>query len=180
VRIVLLGDSHLARVRRDLDRLTGADAPMRVVNAAVGGAFTSDLVAQAVGTEVAAEDRVAVSVGTNDAAPWKQLPLAEAVDNVTSFVTDFRPTRLVYLSPPGVDEQRLAGPNDRAVSLMAAYGEAISQVFLAAGATVVDAAALLAPLGPRAFVGDGMHLSGAAYDVVLPALREALQASDDG
>jgi hypothetical protein len=41
MRIVLIGDSHLARVRRDLDRLGPA-----VVNAAVGGATVLDLLPQ--------------------------------------------------------------------------------------------------------------------------------------
>jgi hypothetical protein len=76
VRLVLLGDSHLARVRRDLHRLRGGGSTeVEIVNAAVGGAFVSDLAEQALEVGLQPGDRVAVSVGTNDAAPWKQIPL---------------------------------------------------------------------------------------------------------
>lgn len=70
MRIVLLGDSHLARIRRDLPAL-GPD----VCNAAVGGASALDLLAQAATASVGEDDVAVVSVGTNDAAPWKQVPV---------------------------------------------------------------------------------------------------------
>ena len=70
MRIVLLGDSHLARVRRDLT-LVGPD----VCNAAQGGASTRDLVAQATRAAIHHSDLVVLSVGTNDGAPWKQVPV---------------------------------------------------------------------------------------------------------
>ena len=69
MRVVLLGDSHLARVRRDL-LVLGPD----VCNAAEGGASSLDLLAQATGAAVEEDDLVVVSVGTNDAAPWKHVP----------------------------------------------------------------------------------------------------------
>ena len=46
----------------------------------------------------------------------------------------------------------------------------------AVGARVVDSPALLAPLGAAALAADGLHLTGAAYDVLLPAVREAAEA----
>ena len=69
MRIVLLGDSHLARIKRELPRLGES-----VLNAAVGGATVLDLEAQANGAVLTAEDVVVVSVGTNDGAPWKKVP----------------------------------------------------------------------------------------------------------
>jgi hypothetical protein len=68
VRIVFLGDSHLARVRRDVS-IVGPD----VCNAAEGGATALDLVPQAAGAAVEEDDLVVFSVGTNDAAPWRQV-----------------------------------------------------------------------------------------------------------
>ena len=47
---------------------------------------------------------------------------------------------------------------------------------LLADAQVVEAWVLLAPLRERAFAEDGLHLSGTGYDVLLPALREAVAA----
>ena len=60
------------------------------------------------------------------------------------------------------------------VGVMTSYALALTAAFEGVGATVVDAAALVGPLGPRAFVADDLHLSGPAYDVNLPALRAAL------
>ena len=76
MRVVLLGDSHLARLRRELPRLGES-----VVNAAVGGATVLDLEAQADRVGLAPDDAVVVSVGTNDAATRNEVP-----------VLDFRPT----------------------------------------------------------------------------------------
>jgi hypothetical protein len=56
MRIVCLGDSHLARVRRDLPVL-GPD----VCNAAEGGASALDLIVQATSAGVREDDLVVVS-----------------------------------------------------------------------------------------------------------------------
>ncbi|WP_372729982.1 hypothetical protein [Nocardioides sp.] len=121
-RIVLLGDSHLARVRRDLDRLACGDSgPADIVNAAVGGADARDLLAQATAAGVGADDRVAVSIGTNDAAPWKQLPLAEGIRRLHELFAQLHPERIVQVASPGVDEERLGREFDRTNELMTAY-----------------------------------------------------------
>ena len=175
MRLVLLGDSHLARVRRDLDRLACGEAVHTgILNAAIGGSDAHDVLAQAVTAGVDNNDRVAVSIGTNDAAPWKQVPLADGVRRVQEFLAEFRPERLIYLASPGVDEARLDREHDRTNEAMAGYSAAYSAAFTAAGATTLDTRALLAPLGSAAFVDDGVHLSGRAYALLLPALRDAL------
>lgn len=170
MRIVLLGDSHLARVRRDLHRL-GPD----VLNAAVGGAFARDLTDQAVAAELRSHDRVVVSVGTNDAAPWKAVRLATFERHIEQFLEQVTGADLVYVSPPGVYEPRLTRSNDRTNELVTGYAACASAVFEQAGARVLDAGQLLRPLGTSAFVEDGVHLTGAAYDVLLPALAETLE-----
>lgn len=169
MRVVLLGDSHLARIRRDLHRIGDG-----VVNAAVGGAFASDLLPQAAAVGLEPGDVVVVSVGTNDAAPWKSVPLAEFGSALEEFVRALTVAGLVYVVPPGVDESRLEGAGDQTVSALRAYADRASSVFTAAGATLVDAWALLEPLGPAAFTDDGIHLTGAAYDALLPAIRDVL------
>lgn len=185
MRIVLLGDSHLARVRRDLGRLVcaaagcAASAKPEVVNAAVGGAFAADLVQQAAAVGLGPLDRVALSVGTNDAAPWKQVALAHVRRHVDAFLSATAVARLVYLSPPGVDETSLAATGlaarrDRTNECMDAYGRAIAERLHHAGAEIVDGRALLDSLGRAGFADDGLHLNGRAYDVVLPALASAL------
>ena len=172
MRVVLLGDSHLARVRRDLSRI-GPD----VVNAAVGGACTRDLLPQARSAGITADDVLVVSVGSNDAAPWKAVPLEEAVLLVEGFLSSVPRAGLVLVTSPGVDEERLTGANDRTNAILASYAAALTDRFTAAGAIVVDGATVLAPLGSAAFTDDGLHLTGAAYDLLLPALAEAVESA---
>ncbi len=169
MRVVLLGDSHLARVRRDLGRLGSS-----VVNAAVGGASTRDLLPQAVGAAVTATDVLVVSVGSNDAAPWKAVPLSEFAALLDDFLASAPRAGLVLLTPPGVDEARLGRRRDRTNAVIIRYSDAARTAFAAVGATVVDGRALLAGLGPAAYDDDGLHLTGPAYDVVLPALAAAV------
>lgn len=169
MRIVLLGDSHLARVRRRLD-VIGAD----VLNAAVGGASVRALGAQAVTAGLRSDDTVVVSVGTNDAAPWKQVPLADFSTLLSEWVRSIDVDGWVYVAQPGVDESRLTGPGDRTNQVIDSYRAAAIEVFGSAGARVVHADRLLAPLGPAAFVDDGLHLTGRAYDLLLPAIAAAV------
>jgi lysophospholipase L1-like esterase len=170
-RVVLLGDSHLARL--DPPDLLAPEG-VRVLNAAEGGAGAGDLIGQARGVGVNGDDVLVVSVGTNDAAPWKLLAIGDFTDALRGFLDEVGPARLVLLVPPGVDEARLAGHGDRTNRGVAAYAERAASLFGAADAHVLEAWALLAPLQQRAFVDDGVHLSDEGYDVLVPALREAI------
>lgn len=180
VRIILLGDSHLARVRRDLPRLACRESDCsgsgnaEILNAAVGGAFASDLRKQAATVGVRRGDRVVISIGTNDAAPWKQVTLADVTRQVEDFLVSITAERLVYLTPPGVDEVHLKGLKDRTNAAMATYGVVIADRLSKVGAIVVHGQELVKALGSNAFADDGVHLSGHGYDAVLPALASAL------
>lgn len=149
---------------------------MTVVNHAVGGAFASDLMPQAAGVGLTADDRVAVSVGTNDAAPWKRVDLSTVLTHAGEFLAAYAGTvdRLVLVTSPGVDETRLQAVGDRTNLELLRYASALREVFVGVGAAVVDAASVLAPLGAAAFTEDGVHLTGAGYDGLLPAVRAAL------
>lgn len=180
MRIVLLGDSHLSRVRRDLGRLAccaadrAGSAPPQILNAATGGATTADLPQQAAGAGLRSDDRVVVSIGTNDAASWKQIAYERVCAHLDDFLGGLAVSRLVYLCPPGFEESRLRYQSRNANVALASYASAIAGRLSAAGATTVDGHRLVKDLGDAAFADDGMHLTGRGYDVVLPALAMAL------
>ena len=169
MRIVFLGDSHLARVRRDLT-LVARD----VHNAAEGGASTRDLVAQATGAAVEDSDLVVLSVGTNDAAPWKQVPVPAFARALLHLMESVPARGWVYVAPPGVDEARLTGAGDRTNATIDAYRAAALAVCDDVGAGVVRTERVIEPLGAAAFVDDGLHLSGPAYKAVLRAIADAV------
>jgi lysophospholipase L1-like esterase len=169
VRIVLLGDSHLARIRRELPRLGE-----NVLNAAVGGATVRDLGKQAADAGLTATDVAVVSVGTNDGAPWKAVPVDAFRRQLGTFLASSDARRWVVVTPPGVDEERLKAHGDRTNAVLNAYRGATVAAAQAASALLVDSADLLRPLGSRAFSDDGLHLSGEGYRRLLPALAAAV------
>jgi lysophospholipase L1-like esterase len=172
MRIVFLGDSHLARVRRDLP-LVGSD----VCNAANGGTSSLGLLSQAAEAAVRESDLVVLSVGTNDAAPWKRVPVSVFAETVRHCMESVPARRWIYLTPPGVDEARLSASGDRTNAILDEYRKAALAVSRAAGAGVVRTERVIEPLGPAAFVKDGLHLSGPAYRLVLDAIADAVQTT---
>lgn len=168
MRVVLLGDSHLARIRRDLPRLGES-----VLNAAVGGAAVLDLEAQADRVGLALDDAVVVSVGTNDAATCNQVPLLDFRRTLARLVTTHRVSRWILMAPPGVDESQL-GAVERTNAALDGYAAGTFAVAEATSARLVDSHALIEPLGSRAFATDGLHLSGEGYRKLLPALARAV------
>lgn len=119
-----------------------------------------------------------MSVGTNDAAPWKHVPVPMFSHAVSRCVQDVPARRWVYVAPPGVHQCRSAGLADRTNTVLDDYRAAAIVAFHDAGARVVRTERVIAPLGASAFVNDGLHLSGRAYKVLLPAIAEAVHTTE--
>ena len=137
------------RIRRDLDLL----GP-HVTNLAVGGATATDLAGQVGGATLAHDDVAVLSIGTNDAGSGvTPQDCARAV----AAALDGTACSWVLVRPPLAEHS--------------AWGDAIAA---AVDAVVVDTPALLAPLGSSAFAADGLHLSGAGYAALLPAIAAAV------
>ena len=168
-RTVFLGDSHLARLRRELTSLSG-----EVRNAAEGGASARDLKGQAAEAGVLESDVVVLSVGTNDA--WRHVAVPEFAQALSLLVASRAPRGWVFVAPPGVVEERLAGGPDRTNALIDEYRRAAIEVAGNVGGHVVRTDLLLAPLGATAFADDGIHLNGAGYRVLVPAIASACAA----
>lgn len=171
VRTVLMGDSHLARLRRELRGFPGD-----VRNAAEGGASSRDLPRQAGAVDVQASDVVVLSVGTNDAAPWTHIPVSEFAQSLSMLVASHAPRGWVLVAPPGVVEERLTRAPDRTNAVIDEYRRAAIEVCEEVGGRVVRADLLLESLEEKAFAEDGVHLSGAGYRVLVPAIVSACGA----
>jgi len=170
VRTVLLGDSHLARLHRELRRLPG-----NLYNVAEGGACSLDLLTQAAAVGFRKSDTAVVSVGTNDAAPWKQTPVSEFAQEIGTCLGSHTLRAWVYIAPPGVVEGRLTGEGDRTNAVIHEYRRAAIRACAEAGAQVIRADLILEPLGAKAFAEDGIHLSGSGYRVLIPAISSAIE-----
>lgn len=166
----LLGDSHLARVVRDLPRLG-----QNVANLAIGGAVVDDLAGQLARVGPATTDWLVLSVGTNDADPTRGRPLPEFRARLSGAIASRPHARWLYVASPGCRGDRIL--SDWTAERIAAYADTAADVTLAAGGAVVATPAVLAAAGDAAFDPDGLHLSGTGYDLLLPAIAAALEAS---
>ena len=146
MRTVFLGDSHLARLRRELQRF-----PSHVRNAAEGGASSRDLLRQAAAVGLQESDVVVLSVGTNDAAPWKRVPVVEFAHSLSMLVASHAPRGWVFVAPPGVVEERLTREPDRTNAVIDEYRQAAIEVCDEVGGHVVRTDLLLASWGAKAF-----------------------------
>jgi hypothetical protein len=108
--VLLIGDSHVARIRGERLEYLERTTKRRVINVGVGGAKALDLLTQLPSGDTGGI--VVVSIGTNDAAPWKQTPLAEFTKSLEEFLDKLPGSRLIYIPSPGVVEERLTGPGD--------------------------------------------------------------------
>lgn len=183
-QLVLLDDSHLARL--DRMKIAGLEAALhhRVVvhNHAFGGATSDDLRARAGFEGAVPGARLLVSIGTNDLAPWKQVPLARFASNVALCLERWGGTRATVLGPPIVDEERqarLRGGFGRTNALVAAYSDAMRAAVAAAGAQWTDPAAALGSAGP-VHEDDGVHLNEHGYEVVLQQVARVIAGKEQG
>ena len=170
MRIVLIGDSHLARLNNDLGSLVATP----VIDAAQGGASIGDALRQASSIHVDANDIVVLSIGTNDAAPWKQTSLDAFSDGLDQLKDSFDLRRWIYMTPPGVDESRLSGSSNRTNVVMEIYRDEAITVLRSAGASILPSHEVIAEQGTLAFSSDGVHLTEAAYSLLLPEIAKAI------
>jgi lysophospholipase L1-like esterase len=164
--VLITGDSHLARARPRHAEIA-ADTTSR----AIGGSVATDLAGQVANLSPAAYDVVVVSIGTNDAG-WRDVPLPTFLGAISSFLDWAGATPVVLMTSPGCDEGRAGGHWSH--TRLRQYAEEAAALVTAAGGSVLDTPAVLAPLGAAAFVEDGFHLTPSAYDLLLPALAHAV------
>lgn len=159
MRVVLVGDSHLTDTspRRRVTKLgprlrrTGLD----VISVAVGGANSRDLLGQQI---PGGADWVVYSVGINDAAPWKCVPLEEFAANCDRIMADTHPARRLVLGPGPVADR--GAPGERTNVVVAAYAAVLERVALSHSARFVSMVDLL---DVNDLAEDGVHLNDSGY-----------------
>lgn len=175
--VVLSGDSHVARFTRPRLRALEALLPATTVyNCAAGGLDSRDLARQAPLLARLEPSAVVMSVGTSDAAPWKQVALDEFWTNLRSALLAFS-APVVFISPPPVDEAAQPDPRQRRTNAtLKRYERAARNVCSAVGAAFLDSRALL-ECAPRSVHEEGgVHLNDEGYAVLIPAIAAGLRA----
>jgi lysophospholipase L1-like esterase len=172
--LLLVGDSHLA------ETTTRAAVPVaarlrrlgwELASLAVGGLDTRAAL-RLLPDRLPVADATVVSFGSNDAAPWKQVPLeaftigyAEILGRVASPVT-------VVMGPPPVREDR-DDARGRTNAVLDGYAAAARAVAESSGARFLDLRDVLDPASD--LDEDGLHLADSGARAAAAALDGALR-----
>lgn len=165
MRVLLLGDSHLARFA-PYPWLIARSCTVR----AVSGSCAADLAAQWSDLDPDDFDVIAVSVGTNDVVV-KPTTRGEFLSAIQAVVDRAGATPVLMVDNPGANERA----PDADLAKLQEYAEAAAALVRSAGGASLNTCAVIAPWGIRGRSPDGIHVSNAAHLVFIPALRLALR-----
>lgn len=166
MKVLLLGDSHLARMA-PYRHLISRHCEVR----AAGGSTALDLAGQLEGLDPLAFDVIGISVGTNDCGP-AGVDGGLSLDVLRSVVEHVAPTPVLMINNPGATEVARQWGYD--VDAMGIYSHRASALVRANGGQSLDLRKVISPLGAKGFTPDGFHISRAAHVLVFPVLRAAL------
>ncbi len=181
MKVVLFGDSLLALVYKPLiqeleSKVPGSD----VYNCAVGGWDTDDGVIKAPYIASLNPDAVVISLGTNDSAPWKQVPIERFRSNLVSILKSFTDSRIVFFLPPPVNEAKQREGRQRTNILTRQYADAAKEVCVATGSVaLIESWEMFSPLlenGPDYHTEDGVHLNDYGNSLLITHLAHVLNS----
>jgi len=181
--VLLLGDSNLAVLQdqhpdlvplafgTDIESRAGVVGP-RPATGLAGGAWSGSLRGQVGDRDPAAYDAVVLSIGSSDSYPAFASSPELFRENVSREME--RGGRWVALVPPGLARASEPFDTGEVNALIKEYAAVLAELVTKHGGTTVEVRAVTDRLGPAAFDPDGMHLSRAAYEALVPQIAEAL------
>lgn len=180
--VLLYGDSMLGRFTRPriADLEDAVDRPVVVLNGAAGGWDSTDCARRAPVLARCAPAVVVLSLGTNDCAPWRQVPLDVFARNLATVRAGFAGSDLVGFLPPTVREAPTENGTDarpsRSNVVLDRYRDVLRDT---AGAhRSLETPELLARhVDAEALEADGLHLTAHAYDLLIPELARIVTAA---
>ena len=170
MQVTLFGDSHLSRLQ--LKEI----ASVQVCNQAIGGFSTEDGKRMMEDISIEDDDIVVLCFGSNDAAPWKQIPLDDFENNYEEILNRIPSSNIIIITPPAVDEDRQAPPG-RSNALLAQYAK-VSTEICPSNANLVDMYSITkeGQLNDDIYIEDGVHLNENGYKLLAGALLEIINS----
>lgn len=180
--VLLFGDSMLGRFTRP--KIAGlenaVDQPVLVLNGAAGGWDSNECALRAPVLARCAPAVVVLSLGANDCAPWRQVPLDTFAQNLAAIRSAFAGASLVGFLPPTIREAPATTDPDarapRSNAVLDRYRDVLRDT---AGAhrsldtpRLLDHRSDVVPLED-----DGLHLTGQAYAALIPELAGLVGAA---
>lgn len=178
-KLVLFGDSLFARCSKHLMLLLEARlyAHYDAYNCAVGGWDSSDIVKKAPYIATLKPEVVVISVGTNDASPWKQVELADFEANIKQILQAFNGSKVIFFLPPPVHAASLPAGKEISNQDVKQYHDAAKAIVEKAGAGFINSWEIFMPLqekGESYHIDDGVHLNDRGYDLLFTAIKEVI------
>jgi lysophospholipase L1-like esterase len=177
--LVLFGDSLLAEVGKDRiamfeETLPGYD----VYNCAAGGWNTNDCLKKAPYIARLKPDVVVISLGTNDSASWKQVPLEVFADNIPKIAAAFKSSKVIYFLPPPVNEASTeASGMPRSNEALKQYHDVAKHICQEQAIAYIDSFRIFMPLLDAEkdyHLDDGVHLTDTAYQTIAAELAKII------
>lgn len=150
-----------------------------IYNCATGGWDSNDCAVKAPYIASLKPDAVIISVGTNDAAPWKQVPIETFEKNLNSILDSFKNSKIVFFPPPPVNEHKQKGEQRRTNELMQKYFDTVKEACSKRSVAYIDSWAIFNPLleeGQDYHVDDGVHFNDEGNDLLTDYLVKVLSS----
>lgn len=177
--LVLFGDSLFGQLGKH--RIVALESVLKdydVYNCAAGGWDTNDCVQKAPFIAKLKPDLAVISLGTNDAAPWKQVPLDKFKQNLPKIFASFSGSKIIYFLPPPVDASK---PREVSKEItnenVRPYHDAAKEICEQHNVGIIDSFAKFIPMldsGEEYHIEDGVHLNDLAYNVFAKELAKVL------
>ena len=179
-KIILVGDSVVARTDQDgatalIPRISEQFPETELVVLAVGGASSKATLENIKNHAFTKDDLVIVSLGLNDAAPWKQIPVEQFKLNYTALLESIGHTNVVLIAPNPVDTQKQTPPGRDNV-ILHEYVKVIQGLASKYEMRCINLFEIIRSYedGADLYVEDGVHLSTAGYDLLYDQLKTYL------
>ncbi len=177
--LVLFGDSLFGQCGKSQEQYFSGllKNEYEVYNFATGGWDTTDARKKATLIAKTNPDVVLISLGTNDACSWKQVPLDEFKQNLPHVYEPFRAARVIFFPPPPVVEADRPKGKEISNSTMLQYNQAVVVFCQENSLEYWDSWSEMVPLlgtenDPHS--NDGVHFSDDGYKYVLGKLAEVV------
>ena len=177
-RLILFGDSLFGQFGKDLIiKLEEELQEYDVYNCAAGGWDTNDCVQKAPYISRLQPEVVVISLGTNDASPWKKVELSVFASNLEQILSSFSSSKIVYFLPPPVNETKQPEDKKRNNNDTKQYSDVAKDVCAKNDALVIDSWKIFKPMldsGQDYHVEDGVHLNDFAYKTIIAEIKSLL------
>ena len=150
-----------------------------VYNCAAGGWNTNDCLKKAAYISKLEPDVLVISLGTNDAAPYKLVPIDTFAENLPRIFAHFPKTKIIYFLPTPVDEKKtkILG-KELNNSDIKPYHDRAKKICEEHDVAHIDSFKVFKPLldsGEEYHVEDGVHFTDFAYEIIASELAELLK-----